>query len=233
MTDVGREEHLGVELARQESLRVGHMTIGERRVYDDLVLALLQLVQLATAEAEAPILVVIRGTERDPVRVLGVGVEVGAKLGEGHRGTDRDAVPEYVQVRAAEVDDALAGCVRDPCIADVPLTRQHPVEHLGTARDLCDLERYLPPEDRERLADAVSGKAPADRVELAHEAVQLGAERVLVRQSAPVDSCHARASGYARTVVVGIGTTNRQPNVRTCAICSTISSFRFQGRIKR
>ncbi len=85
VADVRGEEHLGIQLPRDERLGVGHMR--HRRAIESITTSystFRQRVELSLAEAETPVLVVVRRAERDPVRILRVSVEVGAELVERH-----------------------------------------------------------------------------------------------------------------------------------------------------
>ena len=76
-----------------------------------------------------------------------------------------------MQVRVAEVNDPVAGCVLDPRVADVPLPRDGPVEDLCARRHLVDIERDLATDEAEGLADPVARDAAADRIQLSDQLV--------------------------------------------------------------
>ena len=76
-----------------------------------------------------------------------------------------------MEVARPEVDHPAPARVRDIGIGDVPLARDRPVEDARPARNLPDLERHLFSDAEEGLPEAVAGDAPADRVQLLHEAV--------------------------------------------------------------
>lgn len=68
-------------------------------------------------------------------------VEVRPQILERHALPHLLAVANNVEVRLAEVDDSPAVWSRDVSVPDIPLVRHGPVENLGTARHLVDLER--------------------------------------------------------------------------------------------
>jgi hypothetical protein len=106
--------------------------------------------------------------------MVGEGEQVLLELGQRHGGPHRHAVAEQVQVARLEVDDPLAGRVGHPGVADVPLARHRPVQHLGAGGDLVDLQAAeLAADDLQGAAHAVAGDAAADRVELGDQLVQL------------------------------------------------------------
>jgi hypothetical protein len=79
-----------------------------------------------------------------------------------------------VEVAGLEVDDPLAGGVGHPGVADVPLPRHRPVQHLGAGGDLGDLQAAdLAVDDLQGAAHPVAGDAAADRVELGDQLVEL------------------------------------------------------------
>ena len=91
----------------------------------------------------------------------------GRSSSSDHRRANGLAVADDVEVRLAEVDDPLARRRRDVGVADVPLVRHRPVEHLRPARHLVDLERDPLADRRSVCAHAVAGDAATDREELA------------------------------------------------------------------
>jgi hypothetical protein len=153
-------------------LAVGEVPVGEGGVDAHLVVAVGQAVDQPLAGAEAPALGVVGGAVGDPVGVLRQGEQVPLQLGQRHGRPHRHAVADHVQVAVAEVDHPPAVRVGDPGVADVPLPRHRPVEHLGAARDLVDLQVELAADDPECPADPVAGDAAADRVQLGDQLVQ-------------------------------------------------------------
>src|SRR5213593_2961488 len=67
------------------------------------------------------------------------------------------------------------------------------------------------------------------RAERARKRTPLVAVRLHLDQERTGDHC--LAEGHGITVASGIGTTNFPPHSRIPAICETISSLKFQGRI--
>ena len=176
MADVRRHEHLVLLLAREETLAVGEMAVGKTAVDADLVDLVLQLEQGVVAETEAPGLTVVGGPVRDPVGLLGDREQVLSQLGKGHSRIDGSAVPDDVQVAGREIDHASPVPILDVGVPDVPFLRHRPVERLCTGRNLVLLQRNDLRDPSERLADAVAGDRPADRVEVGDEPVELLAD---------------------------------------------------------
>ena len=82
------------------------------------------------------------------------------------------AVADDVEVRLAEVDDAPAVCGGDVSVPDIPLVRDGPVEDLGAAGHLVDLERNPCSNFSQVLADSLTCDAATEgkdaRSELLH-----------------------------------------------------------------
>src|SRR5690606_31251870 len=124
-------------------------------------------------------------------------------------GPDGDAVADHVEVAAAEVHHPVAVLVLDVRVPDVPLVRDRPIEHPGPARHLVDLERDLLSKAGKGLPYAVSGDAPADRVQFLDGRVHRAA-------GLEVRSAHrvGRKSGYeaSRSRMIGSGIGHSMPN---------------------
>jgi hypothetical protein len=173
VADVAADQDLVGGLALDQVLAVGEVAVGQGGVDADLVVALGQAVDQALAGAEAPALGVVGGSVGHPVGVVGQGEQVPLELGQGHGRPHRHAVADQVEVAGLEVDHPLAGGVRHPGVADVPLARHRPVEHLGAGGDLVDLQADLAVDDLQGAAHPVPGDASADRVQLGDQLVQL------------------------------------------------------------
>ena len=115
------------------------------------------------ADAEAPVLGVVRGLVRDPAWMLRQGVEMRLQLGQRDPLSNRHAVAHDMQVRALKVDDPIAALILDPRIANVPFARHRPIEHRCSGRHLVDRQRQTLLDSVERLPDAVSRNAATDR----------------------------------------------------------------------
>ena len=156
-------------LAGHHALSVCQRSVGKRGVYAYLVFGVGQLFELPMGHAESPRFVVIRRAIGDPVGVVRQTEEMPLQLGERHPASHRYAVADHVQVVLAEVDQAPAGEVFDPCVADVPLLRHGPVEDVRARSYLTDGDRNVTTQDVERLAYTIPGNAAADRKHLLHE----------------------------------------------------------------
>src|SRR5262249_34347499 len=127
-------------------------------------------------DAKAPGLLVVRRAIRNPVRTRGKAEQMRLQRVQRHHLVHRGAVIDDVQVRVREIDDLFAVHTLDPRIADVPLSRDRPVENACSGRHLVQGEWNLALEPGERLADAVAGDAAADRKQVRRQAVHLGAD---------------------------------------------------------
>ena len=110
-------------------------------------------------ETKTPIFAIIRCAIRNPLRLIGQGVEMRAQLGKRHDRIDWPAVLDNVEVVGPEIHDARTVLARDISIADVPLGRHGPIKDRRPRRNLIDSERYITLEDRERLPHAVACNA--------------------------------------------------------------------------
>ena len=174
MADMGREEHLFVARSGNEHFAVGERAGLERRVDADLVVTVLEPEQVVVGEAEAPALLVVRRAVGDEVGTVGQREEVAAEVRQCEALPHRCAVADEVQVRPGEVDDAIARCVLDEGVADVPLGRDDPVERGSARRDLVDVERELGAHRASVSRDSGTRDAPGDREEVDAELVHLG-----------------------------------------------------------
>ena len=155
------------------------------------------------AHAEAPALGVVGGAVGDAVGLVGQAEDVAAELGERHAAADGGAVVQDVQVAVGEVEDHAAVRVLDPGLAHRPFPRHGPVEHRRPGRHLAAAKADLAVDDVEGVADAGTGQAAADRVELRGERVDLRAEIGALRRRVPARG--GRRHHHAVTVVVAIG----------------------------
>ena len=169
VADVGAEQELLVAAPGITSLAGGQRSFLERRVDDDVVVAVREPLELPAAHAEPPLLLPVRRPVGDEIRVVAVSMDVRAQFLEGDHGVDRRAVAEDVQGRIGDVDDPGAVRAVDPGAAEVPLPGHDPVEDRRAGRRLDDLEGQLAAERRERRAHAVAGEAAREREQLSHQ----------------------------------------------------------------
>ena len=71
-----------------------------------------------------------------------------------------------MEVGAPEIDNPLPLRIFDECVANVPLAGNGPVEYPGAAGYFPDRQIYMPAEMPQRLANAISRDAAANRIEL-------------------------------------------------------------------
>lgn len=197
VADVAGDDHLVGDLPGDHVLGVGEVAVLQRGVDAHLVVAFGHRVQGVLRQAEPPLRLVVTGAVRNPVRVVRQGVQVLAQLRQRQGPRHRDAVAEYVQAGRGEVDDPVPGAVGDVRVADVPLLRHRPVEHLGAGRHLVHLERDVLADDVQGGAHAVTRDAPAERVEPLHQLVHVGARRGRRRRVGRGHPHHRRVSSTA------------------------------------
>ena len=187
VADVRAEQELVVAPTGNHDLARGQRSCLERRVDDDVVVAVGKPFELPAAHAEPPLLLPVRRTEGDELRVVAVGVDVGAELLERDDGVDRRAVAEHVQRGVGGVHDP--GSVRsvDPGAAEVPLTRHDPVEDRRAGGGLDDLERQLACEHGQGLTHPIASEAAGQREQLAHELHELRTDCRSVGDGFPID----------------------------------------------
>jgi len=164
---------------------------GRRRVDAHLVEPVRKARQCVLAQAEPPVLPVVRRPVGDQVRLLRDRVEVLLQLCERHRRVHRRAVAHDVEAGVPEIHDPPAACVLDPGVADIPFLRHCPVERLRAGRDFADPDVDEPPERAERLPEALPRNAPADGIELGDEPVHGLPRRCRVELPGDVANVHS------------------------------------------
>jgi hypothetical protein len=173
VADVRGDHDLVLDLALQPRLGEREVAGAQRRVDHDLVVARLERLQRIVREAEAPRARVVGRPVRDQAGLVGQREQALAQLLERHRGADRLAAVDDVQRGVREVDHAPAVRAGDMRLADVPLVRDRPVEHLGAGRQLGARERDVLGDDVERRPHTVAGKAAAEREQTLHQPVRV------------------------------------------------------------
>ena len=239
---MGREQDLVARLAGQDELTVGEVAVAQIRVDADFEEPLVKGEKLLVGEAESPVLVVVGRPVWGPGWPIRQRVEVRTQLDERHRRADGHAVADDVQVRGAEVDDPTTRRVLDVGVADCPLARDGPIEHLRPGRHLVDLERDEALEDAQGFAHAFPGNAPRKRVEFLDQVhhpltdrrpVELPAVR---RHAAipPETRCPNRRSDLAASRTCLWSSLSRSPTsaASSCARCRP-RSCRAAGSTRR
>jgi hypothetical protein len=154
------------------------VTVLEYGVDTDVIVFICERRELALAEAEAPILTVVRRPVRDPIRMIGKREQMLPQFGHLKPGANRNAVADDMKVGSLEVDHSFAALVLDECVADVPLLWHRPIQYYGPGGDLVNVKRNTLRHTPERLPNAVSSDAPANGEELSDERVHVVAEPV-------------------------------------------------------
>lgn len=159
------DEHFLGALPFDETFAIGQRAGLHLGIDLDLIGAGTHRLEPVPGQAEAPVLLVVAGAVGDPVRMLRLGMEVGAKLVEREGPLERPGVVHDREVMRLEVDDPLAGRVLHEGVVDHPFIRHHPVEDRRARGHFVDFERDFLAEDAERLAHALAGDRAADRIE--------------------------------------------------------------------
>ena len=177
MTAVAREQNLVRPPSRDHHFAIGEASRGQRAVDAHLVAVIGKGLQHPVRQAESPALPVVARPIGNPVRLIGQGVQVRAKLREGHGGPDRHAVAHHVQGMLTEVDDPLAARILHVGIADVPFPRHRPVEHRRAARHFGEHQGRDALQAPEAFPHPVTGDAAAEREQFRHQGMRFDAER--------------------------------------------------------
>ncbi len=180
MTNVAVQQDLVFDVTGKTALGVCEAAVGERAVDAHFVLARLELLEVPMGETESPSLLVVRRPERNPIRVVRQRVQMRLQVGQRHLRPDRRGIPDHVERVALQVDDPIAARALHPGLADVPLLRNGPVEDGRAARHLEDFEWDVLLHDPEAPANTVAGDAAHDRIEPAHQRVDLFADGGIV-----------------------------------------------------
>src|SRR5581483_5320406 len=148
------------------ALTIGEISVLQARIDADLVFILLESQQLVVRKAETPAFLVVGCTVRNPVGVLGDGVQLRLEFAERHRRAHRNAVTHDLQVALLEVYDPPPAGLCNIGISNIPLLRYRPIEHRRPGRNFRYLKRDSLPDGGQRLPNSVTGDAPADRKEV-------------------------------------------------------------------
>src|SRR6266404_5366041 len=97
------------------------------------------------------------------------------ELCEPHFAAHGNAVIDYMQIRLAEIDYALPLGVFNVCVANIPFLGHGPIKHLRAARNLMQMQWNVLLQNAERLPNAVTSDAAANRIKLLHQANHGGA----------------------------------------------------------
>ncbi len=164
MTEIRREEHLVLRLARQDQFAVGQASVLERAVDAHLIVLVGQPFLLPLTHTESPALLIIRGHVGNPVGLVGLRIDVFQQLLAAHLLVDGHRIAQHVQIAVLEVNDRLAPHILDPSAPDIPLSRHRPVEHLRSRRHLVNRHlRHLLTDHLQRPSEPVARNTPADR----------------------------------------------------------------------
>ena len=164
MTEIRREEHLVLRLARQDQFAVGQASVLERTVDTHLILLVLEPFLLPFAHAESPALLIIRGHVGNPVRLVGLRIHMLQQFLAAHCLVDGHRIAQHMQVAVLEVNDRLSPHIPDPAAPDIPLLGHRPVEHLRSRRHLMHRHlRHLLTDHLQRPSEPVARNTPADR----------------------------------------------------------------------
>src|SRR5208337_2772947 len=121
--------------------------------------------KLPVAQAKSPCFPVVGGSVRNPIRRFRQAEQVGPQFGKRHCSMHWDAVVQHMQVMPLEVDNSLASAILDIGVCDVPFFRNAPVENLGTARDLAQLQWDRGLKQPQALPHSLTSNATTDRIQ--------------------------------------------------------------------
>ena len=164
MTEIGREEHLVLRLARQYQLPISQTPLLERTVDTHLILGIRQPFLLPLAHTESPALLIIRGHVGNPVGLVGLRIHMLQQFLAAHCLVDGHRIAQHMQVAVLEVNDRLSPHIPDPAAPDIPLLGHRPVEHLRSRRHLMHRHlRHLLTDHLQRPSEPVARNTAADR----------------------------------------------------------------------
>src|SRR6267154_5355957 len=97
MTDMTGNEHLIGTFPWNEALCEGQVPRSKRRVDKHFIRALGETIELILAETKSPALLIVRCLVRNPVGMIGKGIQVLTQSRQRHAFTDRGAVVQNMQ----------------------------------------------------------------------------------------------------------------------------------------
>src|SRR5215475_7621084 len=98
---MSRNEDFVARSAAQKTLSVGQMSRLERRVDNDLIVALFEREHLVMRKEKAPVLLVIRGSIGYPIGIIGQSEQMRFQHRQRHGYTHGHAVIQHVQAGAS------------------------------------------------------------------------------------------------------------------------------------
>lgn len=166
-----RQQHLIFAGAGVIIFAVGKAPYRQARVDHRFIEPIRQGDQSVVRHAEAPGLVIGGLAIGNPIGLIGQGEDVLPQLGERQDRPDRRAVVQHMQVAVPKIDHALTGLVPDIGIADHPLGRDGPVEHLCSAWHFMNCQADFALQPPECFAHAFAGDGTADRENFGQKAI--------------------------------------------------------------
>ena len=166
VTTVARNQNFVGGFAGQKIFAVRQMPRLKRRINAYLVLVLCQTFEQAVRYAETPILAIVRGAIRNPIRLFENRREMRFEFCERNFSTKRRTVIEDVQIRLFEINNLVTGGIFDVRVADIPFVRHSPIQDLRSGRHLMDFNRNLTLKNFQRFTKAIAGDAAANRIQL-------------------------------------------------------------------
>src|SRR5438128_803725 len=111
VTDVREEKHFFARASRQEELAVAERAALERALDPDVVLAVAQRIEIAPAQTETPVALVVASPVGNPVRIRLVHVQVRLELLQSELALERLGVTDEVQIVLLKIHDPAALCI--------------------------------------------------------------------------------------------------------------------------
>ena len=137
--------------------------------------------------AKRPALLIIRSSIGDEVGLVGQRVKMLFEFAQRNSLSHRHAIAHDVQIGPGKVYDFFSMLVFYVRIANVPFTRNGPVEDLGPRRHFMDLQSDVLAKLIQRISHPVTGDAAANRVYLSGKSEDLIAD-VVANEPPPTKS---------------------------------------------
>ena len=199
MIDMNTDDEFVCCSAGQVTFAISQRAVFQRRINDHLIVAVFELKELIVSHAEAPVFVVVRIPERNPVGMRGNGKYVLLQLTQGKATLHRHAVTYHVEARFPKVDDTFSTRIRDISITDIPLFGHSPIENRRASRNLMLFEDNQAFYGRKCLANSFLCDTAANRIKFSDEVIDLLTQFwvcATLRKIGDLDGCCAWQRGF-------------------------------------
>ena len=189
-------QNLVRRLSRQIVLSVCQVAVYQGGIDAHFVIAIFQSQHLIVRQTESPVLLVVRGAVRDPIRMFGNREQMRLEFGQRHGRMDRGAVVQHMQVGLPEINNPVPLGIFYICVANVPFFGNGPIKNCGSRWHLSGFQRNPLLDHGQSLPEPVARDAAADRIQLGCEAVQLRANLVRVSLIELFQQAHCTGSKF-------------------------------------